>query len=173
MEYWSIPSNPGALSNLREYINCTQVDKAGKRFSVADEFIIHAFKAHFIAAICTHLNIPSPAERVPHEISPEWLERTAKAIIESRVMPSESDDPVYALHHSLLYAGFLYVDLRRAIRFEEGDQIVRLWKHWTVYFLGSNCKNYANEALNMLCNLKATFPKHIAYIATHNRTVNL
>lgn len=87
-------------------------------------------------------------------------------------MPTESDDPVYALHRSLLYTGFLYVDLRKAIRCEEGEQIIRLWKHWAILFLGTNRKNYSNEALNLLCNIKATFPKHIAYIATHNRTVN-
>ena len=41
-----------------------------------------------------------------------------------------------------------------------------------VLFVGMSCKNYATEALNLLCNLAATFPRHIAYIVTHNRTVN-
>jgi len=39
-------------------------------------------------------------------------------------------------------------------------------------FVGMNCKNYATVALNLLSNLAANFPRHIAYIATHNRTVN-
>ena len=34
-------------------------------------------------------------------------------------------------------------------------------------------KNYASEAANMIANLKADLPTHIAYIATHNRTVNM
>ena len=39
--------------------------------------------------------------------------------------------------------------------------------------MGTKCHNYATEALNLVANLKADFPKHIAYIATHNRTVNI
>ena len=41
-----------------------------------------------------------------------------------------------------------------------------------VLFVGMNCKNYATEALNLLSNLATNFPRHIAYIATHKRTVN-
>ena len=68
---------------------------------------------------------------------------------------------------------FLYVDLRDAIRYEDGDQVIRLWKHWLVYFLGNKRKNYATEAMNLLCNLKCDFPSHVAYIVTHNRAVNM
>ena len=172
MAYWGTANQPGSLSNLRQHINCTLVDKAGKTFSVANEFVMHAFKAHLIAAACTHFQINSPSEAITHEISHEWLESAARTIVETRVMPNTHTDPVNDMHHSFLYAGFQYVDRRNAIQFEEGEQIVRLWKHWVVYFLGTNHKNYAVEAFNLLCNLKASFPKHIAYIATNNRTVN-
>ena len=65
------------------------------------------------------------------------------------------------------------MDLRKAIRHEEGTHIIRLWKHWAILFLGTNRKNYSAEAYNLLCNLQASYPKHIAYIVTHNRTVNV
>ena len=121
---------------------------------------------------CAHFKVKSLSETIPHDQSQEWLTSTAKCIVETRVMPKTHKDQVHDLHSSFLYAGFLYVDLQNAIKFEEGEQIIRLWKHWLIYFLGTNHKNYANEALNLICNLKATFPRHIACIATHNRTVN-
>ena len=34
-------------------------------------------------------------------------------------------------------------------------------------------KQYAAEPVYQTCNLSANFPKHIAYIATHNRTINM
>jgi len=128
------------------------VDQAGKVFDVADEFITHSFKAHLIAFPPCEARRSAPTDEVPHTCSQEWLERTAKGIVERAIMPmSESvDDPVYSLHRSFLYSGFLYVDLRNAIRNEEGPHIIRLWKHWAVLFLAMNKKNYAKEAFNLL-----------------------
>ena len=71
-----------------------------------------------------------------------------------------------------MHAAFLYHDLRQAIRFEDGEHIVRHWKYWLPYFLGTGRKNYSCEAANLLCNLQADFPQHIAYIVMNNRTVN-
>ena len=45
--------------------------------------------------------------------------------------------------------------------------------YWIPHFLGAGMKNYAHEAANLIANIKADFPTHIAYIATHNRTVNM
>ena len=75
-------------------------------------------------------------------------------------------DHFYTVH-------FCTWDLRKAIRDEEGDHIIRQWRHWLVLFLGTSRKNYATEALNLLCILAATFPRHIAYLVTNNRTVNM
>ena len=85
MEYWGKQSEPGSLSNLRSYINRTLFDKYGKKFNVADEFLVHAFKAYLLAAICTHLKVSSLSEPVPHEKSLEWLSSTAKSIVGERV----------------------------------------------------------------------------------------
>lgn len=93
-------------------------------------------------------------------------------------MPKNSDDPayidpVYHLHHVFLHHAFLYVDLREAIRWENGPQIVRHRKWWLPCFLGTGKKNSASESVHTLCNLVADFPKHMAYIVTHNRTGNV
>lgn len=161
-----------SLCNLRDVVNRTLVDKAGKTFSVCDEFLVHAFKAHFIAAICSHFKITAPTDDITHESSLQWLQAKAEKIVTDHVMPTESKDTVYGIHRSLLYKGFLYQDLRNAIRYEEGEHIIRLWKHWAILFLETKRKNYSNEAFNLICNIKASFPKHIAYIATHNQTIN-
>ena len=139
---------------------------------MTDEFIFHAFKAHLAATICDELNLESPDDDFPHESSLDWLKSVAKSIVEKRIMPLDTHDPIYALHRSFLYCGFMYVDLRHAIRNDEGEHIIRHWKHWLPPFLGTNRKNYASEALNLLCNLASTFPRHIAYIVMYNRTVN-
>ena len=73
LAYWGTANQPGALSNLRQQINHTLVDKAGKTFSVADEFVIHALKVHLIAAACAHFNVKSPSETIPHDQTQECM----------------------------------------------------------------------------------------------------
>lgn len=170
--FWGKPNQTGSLCNLRDYINRKLVDKKGKTFSIADEFISHTFKAHLLAAVYDEFGVTSAHDNIPHDNSLEWLETTARSICEKRLVPHESKDAIHALHRSFLHVAFMYIDLRNAIRNEEGPQIIRHWRHWMVLFVGMNCKNYATEALNLLSNLAANFPQHIAYIATHNRTVN-
>ena len=87
-------------------------------------------------------------------------------------MPTESMDPIYVMHQSFVYTVFLYHDLRPAVRYEEGTHIITHWKLWLPIFPATNCYNYEKEAVNLLANLKADFPLHIADIVTHNRTVN-
>ena len=172
LAFWGKVNEPGSLCNLRSRINRHLVDKLGKTFSITDEFICHAFEAHLLAAICEELNIESPDDDFSTEDGPEWLDTLAKSIVRQRMMPCETNDLMLAMHRCFLYCAFMYVDLRQAIRDEDGGQIVRYWKHWLVLFLGTNRKNYAKEALTFLTNLTSTFPAHIAYIAVNNRTVN-
>lgn len=69
---------------------------------------------------------------------------------------------------------YLCVDLRDAIRYEDGEHIIRHWKWWLPRFIAVGCKNYATEAAtNLIANVTARFPKQIAYITIHNRTVNM
>lgn len=142
-------------------------------FSTGDEFLIQMFKAHMIASICDHFKIKSTDDSIKHDNSLQWLEETAKQIVAQTLFPAVSNDPVYYFHKSFLHLSFLYTDLRMAIRYEDGPQIIRHWKIWIPYFIGTGMRNYASEAANMMANLKADFPHHIAYIAIHNRTVNM
>lgn len=157
---------------MREFISRKQVSKAVKVFNVGDEFLVHSFVAHFMARICTILGIGAPADNIAHTNSMEWLKDTAQAIVRETIHPMKSHDQVYTKHRSFLHIAFLYVDLRRAIRWEDGVHITRHWKLWLPRFIGTGCKNYATEAVNLLAHLQADFPRHIAYIAMHNRTVN-
>lgn len=166
---------PGSICNLRERSNRVQVNKEAKTFSVADEFLLHIFKSHLISAICHHLKASSPSDTIQHERTHDWLRRIAETITTVTVMPLNTDtgDSVYFFHRQFMRAAFLYIDLRNAIRFENGEHIVRLWKFWLLYFLSTGKRNYSCETANMICNIKADFPKALAYIATHNRTVNM
>ena len=60
MTYWGYPMQLGSLCNIREIIRCVQVDKGGKVFNVCDEFLLHTYKSHLIAAICSGLRIGTP-----------------------------------------------------------------------------------------------------------------
>ena len=88
-------------------------------------------------------------------------------------MPTKSDDPVYSMHLSFLHTAFLYIDLRNAIRYEDGPHIIRQWMLWLPRLIGTGYKNYAVECVHMLASLCPDLPRHLAYIATHNRTVNM
>lgn len=118
-------------------------------------------------------NIKDPSQPIPHDSSLEWLQTTAEHLVKDTIAPTTSNDPTFQLHRSLLHLGFLYFDLRSAIRWENGPDIISHWKLWLPRFLGLGMKNYANEAAQLISNVNADFPKHIAYIATHNRTVSV
>ncbi len=158
---------------MREVTRRTSVDKNVKVFNVCDEFLVHAFKGHLISGVLTYFKAKSPADLIEHSATERWLQETADTLVSKTLMPSNSTDPVYKMHRSFLHHAFLYIDLREAIRWENGQQIVRHWKYWLPHFLAEGCTNYAVEAVHVISNLIASFPKHIAYIATHNRTVNM
>lgn len=62
--------------------------------------------------------------------------------------------------------------LHRAIRWEDGPHVIQHWTLWLLRFIGTGCKNYATEAVNLIAHLQADFSKYTAYIAIHNYTVN-
>ena len=172
--YWGSPTVPGSLCNLRDHIHRGLVDKAGKTFNIADEFVTHSVRAHMIAAICSHLGMSRPTDSLVHDCSREWLESTANlssdqkySHLSQRILSTACINPF-----STWGSCTLYIDLRNAIRSEEGQHIIRLWKHWSVLFLALNKCNYSKEAMNLLANINASYPKWLAYIVTHNRTVN-
>lgn len=167
--FWGTPSQPGALSNLREVVQRTRVDKAVKIFNIGDEFLVHAFKSHLLLSVLTHLKISNAADPLDHPISLPWLKYTAEQLVAALLMPQDCDDPVHYLHKCFLHIAYLYVDLREAIRWENGPQIVRHWKWWLPRFLATSRTNYASETVHLIANLQANFPN----LAIHNRTVNV
>ena len=171
--FWGSPSHVGSLCNLREIIRRVQVDKTAKIFSVCDEFVLHAYRSHLLGAICTQLDVESPDAALQHEPTLEWLRRTAESIVTNTLYPKYFEDTTYNFHRCFLHTAFLYADLRNAVRYEHGQHIIRHWKWWIPRFLGSGFKNYASEAAKLIVNVTARFPKHIAYIAINNRTVNM
>ena len=141
--FWGNPGIPGSLSNLRQQIDRLGVDEKGKVFSVGDEFIIHTFQGHLSVSICEKLGLGSldcPMPPSETEVTIEWLRETAKSIVECTIMPADSirQDPFYALHWAFIHGAFIYADLRNAIKYEDGNQIIRLWKHWLVGILSRN-----------------------------------
>ena len=171
--FWGSITTPGSVCNLREQIHRHKLDKHATKFSIADEFVQHAFEAHLRAHIYTFFGINSPTDPISHECSLQWLEQKAQEIVDATLVLNETpEDKIVQFSLSFMHSAFLYRDLREAIRYEEGENIIRHWKLWLPYFLGMGRKNYSNEAANQICNLQADFPKHIGYIATHNRTVN-
>lgn len=133
--------------------------------------MVHSFKAHLIARICSILGISSPSEEIEHTPSLQWLKDKAKSLVTQTIQPVNSSDPVYARHRAFLHIAFLYMDLRKAIQWGDGPHIIRHWKLWLPRSIGTGCKNYATEAVSLIAHLEADFPRHIAFIATHNRTV--
>lgn len=173
--FWGTPSQTGTLCNIRELIRRLQVDKGAKTFNVADEFILHVFTGHLIARLCSLLHITCASDPIEHEHSLQWLEDTAHTLAAQSLFPDSesSNDQVYTQHRSFSHLAYLYIDLRQAIRWEDGPHIIRHWKAWLHRFLGTGCKNYAMEAAHLIAKLTADFPKHVAYIAIHNRTANM
>ena len=155
------------------YANSSLACRSQKQFNIADEFVVHVFKAHLTASICTKLNLESKNSPIEHEATLQWLQDIATSLLPNTLMPATSTDHTYQLHRTFLHMAFLYMDLRNSIRWEDGPHIIRHWKWWLPRFVGTGCKNYAAESIYLLANLAANFPKHIAYIVTNNRTVNM
>ena len=171
--FWGIPSQHGSLSSLRCIIHRLQVDQKVKVFNIGDEFLMHTFQAHLTNAIMDYFNITDPSDTIPHPCTLDWLQQQAQTLVHKLLSPSSSSDPIQQMHKSFLHVAYSYVDLRHAIRWENGPNIIRHWKWWLPRFLATGCTNYASEAIHLIANLTAIFPKHIAYIAIHNRTVNV
>jgi hypothetical protein len=92
--YWGTPSDVGSLCNIRELISRKLVTKTVKVFNIGDEFLIHAFRAHFMASICSILNIKSPADDIEHTGCLEWLREKATNIVQLTINPVTSSDQV-------------------------------------------------------------------------------
>ena len=80
--FWGTTSQPGSLCNVREYISRKQVDKEAKVFNVADEFLIHTFKSHLLARVCSLLKLTSPSSDFNYAPTYEWFQKQARMLAE-------------------------------------------------------------------------------------------
>ena len=109
----------------------------------------------------------------------EWLKRQAENIVHQTIavavppFPENEIDEVYMHHRAVLHMGFLYNNLRGAIRLENGPEIFRMWRFWLLHLLGGHRVNYANEAANFIANVAADWPIDIANTHVNFRTVNM
>lgn len=134
-----------------------------------------------IASLVTHLGINTCDMSLPASGSQPTitqLEDASKSFIRLVVgIPTDEDsedaDHIYNRHRAFLHASLLYVDLRNAIRCEDGPRIISHWSWWLVYFLAAKRSNYSHEAANLMANLKTDFSPWLAHIVTHNHTVNI
>ena len=101
------PSDTGSLCNMREFISRKLVSKSVKVFNVGDEFLLHTFKAHFMARICSVLGITSPTADIDHTPTLQWLKEKALMIVRETITPIQSTDPVYVKHRTFLHLAFL------------------------------------------------------------------
>ena len=134
---------------------------------------MHTFKSHLIAGVMKELKLTTTSDEIEHTDSLQWLQQTADKLVSNLLMPTSVADQVHQLQRSFSHTAFLCIDLREAIRWENGPHVVRHWKLWLPRFLGTGRKNYASEAVHLISNLQASFPCHIAYVVSHNRTVNI
>ena len=113
---------------------------------MGDEFLVHCFKAHFTVRACTILGITSPTDyNIEHTTDLEWLKAKAEVIVHETINPIQTNDTVYDKHRSFLHSSFLYIDLRRAIQWEDGPHVIRHWKFWLPRFIGTCCKNIIQQ----------------------------
>ena len=134
------------------------VDKGVKVFNVSDEFLMHAFKAHFTASILTLFGTSTPDDDVQHEPTKEWLFAKSDEILKKSVVHvcETGTDPAYTMHRLFMHHAFQYVDLREEIRWENGPVIVQHWKSRIPLFLAPRCKSYACEAITFLTRQQAS-----------------
>lgn len=64
-------------------------------------------------------------DEVGEETSIEWLKSKPILVVEASVMPTNSSDAAYSMHRCFMHGAFQYIDLRNAIRYEDGPQIIR------------------------------------------------
>ena len=179
--FWGSATEIGSLSSLKLLLNRKKVDKDAKQFQSSDEFQHHVMEAYLVASLTCFLGMQTPEQEPPSTgtgISFQWLTDQARDFVEQVVaVPRDHTevgaDQIFNRHRCYLHASLLYHDLRNAIRCEDGPSIIAQWRWWLVYFLASKRTNYSQEAANLLANLKSNFSERMAYIVTHNRTVNV
>lgn len=112
-------------------------DKGVQVFNIGNEFLKNEFHSHLRAAIFKYFKISSTSATIKHSPTKHWLYETTDKIVSITIILPVSDNPVYYFHCLFIHRAFMYIDLREAIKWENGPQIVRHWKWWLSSFLAT------------------------------------
>ena len=102
-----------------------------QRLSIADEFVIHALKAHLLAAVYTMLNISSGDQEIAHEVSAQWLQQAMSQAVDCTLILSFS--------YAFMHAAFI-------MTYSSDTRVSTIGSTGYHTFLGSEHKNYSCEA---------------------------
>ncbi len=109
-------------------VQCLQVHQA---FSIADEFVLHVFKAHIVANICEKVKIETPLQCIQREATPEWLEEIAETMLSSHHRTQMTQFLLYTDCSCMQALGFSYYINTCELLFlmKNGGNIVHYWKY--------------------------------------------
>lgn len=102
-------------------------------------------------------------------------EEEKHGIMEAEQLASEQslkDDKVRNYTHQLLLMLLLRLDHNDAIKYGDGDRVIRLYKYFCLYFKVSNCPKYAFAMLRLQAQVNALLLPRLAHSLTWNRFVN-
>lgn len=139
----------GTMYQLRNLIHRTNVPVTpDKNMNAAEDFMLLMLHTHVVAAAKT-IQTVNPAES---------FQDLAKLILVNfthfpRFCSGDVDNSVDRVHlyaTELLTLTLIWHAFHDAIREGDGDRIIRCWRFFLVLFKGTNHRNYAKEAVNLL-----------------------
>ena len=80
-----------------------QVDNDVKTFNIGDQFVVHTFKGHLIAAVHSILKVKFPNDPVAHASSLVWLEKTSPLIVTEALLPHPQPAQGFPTHSISLH----------------------------------------------------------------------
>ena len=86
---------------------------------------VRGLRAHFLAAICYHLQLKSPSDQLEGVgESLEWLQGKAESLVESILFPCPSEDPAFLWHSSFLHSAFPYTGMLSSGRMDLRSSLI-------------------------------------------------
>ena len=87
--------------------------------------------------------------------------------VESEATSDEAHDSILVNNKLLIRDLLLFFEVRSAISSGDFGRLEGLFGYLTIFFLGAGCKNYANEFLHFIQNLKKDWTPEFALVQCH------
>ena len=96
---WGPERDRGSFCHLKDLRGRRHANKEVKVIYVCDELLTHAFEAHLLAAVTSHLQMSSPSDPIQGSDgkSVGWLRETATAIMGKTVLPNDPSSDLLKL----------------------------------------------------------------------------